>query len=538
MKKFIIALAALLMLAGPVFGQSKDKYVGLFYFVWLGQHPSQQNGVYDITKLLKEAPDELMELKGTPKSPANQFHFWAEPLYGYYDSCDPWVVARHIELFINAGIDYLMLDTTNCHCYPEAVNVLLQTLKKFRDQGFKVPQLAFYTNSCARSTVQKIYNSFFMTDEWDGLFFAPEGKPLVVSITQKNKSSDQPKTEFVSDEMQEFFDVRESQWPNQPFDENAYPWISWDYPQKIHNRGIISVSTAQHSLKTVTFSDTLNCMGRGYDATIGKNLKDQIRSGKNFQNQWATVFANLDKVNNVFVTGWNEWVALKLNDGKKTVFVDTFNEECSRDIEMMKGGYGDNFYLQLAENVHRFKGDCGIWSQKGNVYKDPQGDAFTRNFKNFSGEEMYVDNSARNDIVEITVTEDKKNVTFAIRTAENVVPYSGGENWMNVLIKTGEKCPFEYNYIINRIPHEDGFTTVEHIDAKGVKRVCGKASYSIKGDVLEIIVPLPSICQKKENISFEFKVADNVSHPEDIMDYYVSGDSAPLGRMSYSYSTK
>ena len=31
------------------------------------------------------------------------------------------------------------------------------------------------------------------------------------------------------------------------------------------------------------------------------------------------------------------------------------------------------------------------------------------------------------------------------------------------------------------------------------------------------------------------KVADNVTHGDDIMDYYVSGDSAPIGRLSYEY---
>ena len=32
-----------------------------------------------------------------------------------------------------------------------------------------------------------------------------------------------------------------------------------------------------------------------------------------------------------------------------------------------------------------------------------------------------------------------------------------------------------------------------------------------------------------------FKVADHVTHPDDIMDYYVSGDVAPLGRLGYGY---
>ena len=38
------------------------------------------------------------------------------------------------------------------------------------------------------------------------------------------------------------------------------------------------------------------------------------------------------------------------------MFVDCANFEYSRDIEMMRGGYGDNFFLMLRDNVRRFKG--------------------------------------------------------------------------------------------------------------------------------------------------------------------------------------
>lgn len=36
-------------------------------------------------------------------------------------------------------------------------------------------------------------------------------------------------------------------------------------------------------------------------------------------------------------------------------------------------------------------------------------------------------------------------------------------------------------------------------------------------------------------LAFEFKVADNVTQYTDIMDYYISGDSAPIGRLNYAY---
>ena len=69
------------------------------------------------------------------------------------------------------------------------------------------------------------------------------------------------------------------------------------------------------------------------------------------------MLANKDKVDNVFVTGWNEWIAIKLDLGDgKPWFVDCATEEFSRDIEPMKGGYEDAFYLQLCDNIRRYKG--------------------------------------------------------------------------------------------------------------------------------------------------------------------------------------
>ena len=542
MKKILLSFAAALLLVTSVFAgeTGKKKDVGIFYFVWLGQHPGQQKGIYDISKLLKEAPEDLWAApEGTPKSPAGQFHFWGEPLYGYYDSRDPWVVTRHVELLMNAGIDYLMFDTTNAVVYPEAISVVLNVLKKFASQGFDVPKVAFYTNSASGRSVQMIYDNFVKSGEWDGLFYSPKGKPLVVGLTKKNKSSDQgTNPDYISDELQEIFDVRESQWPNAPYDENAFPWMSWDNPQRLHN-GVISVSVSQHSVETVTFSDTTTCRGRGWDAKTHKEIKEDFRNGRNFRNQWQTVFDNIDKIDNVFVTGWNEWIALKLLNGKKeAIFVDLFNEEFSRDAEMMRGCYGDNFYMLLAENVRRYKGDCGVAAQKGKVFRDFEGDALVRDFKNFDGSGRYIDSSARNDIVEITVSESAAAVTFEVRTASDVVPYAQGDlNWMNILVRTDDSSDkaFEYDYVINRYPTVNGVTTVERICADGRKVLSGKATYSVSGDILRVTVPFEASGLEAGDVHFGFKVADNVADPDDIMEYYVSGDSAPIGRLSFDY---
>ncbi len=66
----------------------------------------------------------------------------------------------------------------------------------------------------------------------------------------------------------------------------------------------------------------------------------------------------------IFITGWNEWVAMNLNEfngvSKPPMFVDQFTQEYSRDIEPMRGGHGDDYYYQMVDYIRRFKGASPI----------------------------------------------------------------------------------------------------------------------------------------------------------------------------------
>ena len=74
----------------PVIGKEK-KYVGIFYFVLLGQET--HDTIYDITKLLETygssttLPDgrknPIFDLDDKTISPYSRAHYWGEPLYGY-----------------------------------------------------------------------------------------------------------------------------------------------------------------------------------------------------------------------------------------------------------------------------------------------------------------------------------------------------------------------------------------------------------------------------------------------------------------------
>jgi hypothetical protein len=545
--------------AGGAIKKNK-RYVGIFYFTWLGQHPESQTGNFDISILYRNNPTALFDRKGTPASPLNRYHFWGEPLYGYYDSTDPWIIMRHLELLTMAGIDYLMLDATNAYFYPKVVSKLLSQLQMLQKQGWAVPKLAFYTNSSSGTTVKHIYQSFYAEGNYADLWFKPNGKPLIVGITPANNNASDQVTggnfkDFIPSELNTFFDVRESQWPTARYNPMAFPWISWDYPQRIHNQ-MLSVSIAQHSRKNIVFSDTINTQGRGYDALLKQNIKSGITSGLNFQNQWQTVFANEATVNNVFVTGWNEWVAIKSADANKTFFVDCFNEEFSRDIEMMKGGYGDNYYLQLIKNIKQFKYDAPTkntvqqktinifdkslaqWQDVSAHYKDFEGDALPRNYKDFSGTGTYTDASNRNDITDLKIVNDQKNLYILVQTSKPITAHNGSDlNWMNVFIGTTKQSPHfgGFNYLINRHPGKQT-TSLERAQGGDQWKAAGKISYAIVNNIMQISIPLKAIGQKAGNIALTLKVADHVTDYANIMDYYVSGDSAPIGRLGFLYT--
>ena len=89
--------------------------------------------------------------------------------------------------------------------------------------------------------------------------------------------------------------------------------------------------------------------------------------GLNFAEQWS----RLDQIDPeiIFITGWNEWVQQRfiapaegawflgnLVPEGSSYFVDSYNQEYSRDIEPMKDGHTDNYYYQLIDGVRRYKG--------------------------------------------------------------------------------------------------------------------------------------------------------------------------------------
>ncbi len=545
---------------------NKGYDVGIFYHTWHGAHETQGdeefandylsgNRQLDITKILKECPDYLApDFLGVN---SQRFHYWGEPLYGYYRSEDPWVISRHIELMMAMGVDFLVYDYTNSVAYPQQATKIFEILQNFANQGFDVPKVTFYTNTGSANMILSLYDVIYSKNLYKDLWYAPNGKPLIIGVKANSCSNPMLYEQLYTD----FFDFKESQWPNGSTAEDretGMPWMSWNYPQPNVN-GYMSVSLAQHP--TAQMSDPYGSKGRGYDWNKFRNYSKNKELGTNYEGQWQTVFDNnADKtkqtVERVMITGFNEWMAQKLDDGNNAFFCDTFSEEYSRDVEMMKGGYDDNYVIQTLTNTRKFKytnakhykyatntvdirNVTTDWGTFAKTYRDLVGDAINRDFEDAFKTMRYVDDSARNDIAKVQVTHDNVNLYVKVTCDKDVTAYNGTDvNWMNLLIKTeeGNENSFgSFNYIINRKPNGNGTTTIEKSTGGYNWTDSGVANYNVSGNVIIYSIPLKSLGLSKNNYYVRIKACDNVTKYDDIMDYYVSGDSAPIGRFAYSY---
>ncbi len=339
-----------------VFGPRPGRHVGLFYFLWhneTGGKPPAGSGPYDVARILAKDPDALKHPGSPLWGPRGMYHYWAEPLYGYYHSTDPWVLRRHAQLLAAAGIDVLIFDTTNAVTYPEVYRQLRAVFEDVRKSGGRTPSIAFMVNTQAGATADRIYQDLYQPGHFRDLWFIWEGKPLLLCDPAEARP-----------ELRRFFTLRRAHWPftqvNTPYAwhwEATYPQV-YGYTTDRSKPEQVNVSVAQN-LRVgdgqVTNMSNGDARGRSFHDGALDRSPGSVDRGPNFQEQWERA-PELDPPF-VMVTGWNEWIAGRWGEpGGPIEFVDQFDQQYSRDIEPMKGGHGDNYYYQLVANVRRYKG--------------------------------------------------------------------------------------------------------------------------------------------------------------------------------------
>ena len=569
--------------------KARDRKVGIFYFLWQGEHGT--SGPYDNYKIVLEHPEAIESEEnwfaaGGGKRGAH--HFWGEPLFGYYVMSDEWVIRKHVQMLTDAGVDFIVFDTTNGPKYLDRVKQLIDVWYEYLEQGYDVPKLSFLTNTNSGEHLATYYYELYTNEEMhkkyprlDELWYMWDGKPMVVG------------TDWMLDlsiEMEDYFTIKDTVWPTGARTNNGFPWMEFSrlytndavYGRK-GRKEVVNVSVAQHNV-TVNFASSAWYGGGDHtrswhDGSVDK-APGAIYYGYNFADQWKWAIDVDPEM--IFVTGWNEWVAQRqaASPERPISFVDCANPEASRDCEPMNGLFGDNYYMQLISNIRRYKGTQGRVATGGNVtididggfeqwdsekitavYTDYEGDTAHRGNVGFGGIQ-YIDETGRNDFVKFKVARDKKYIYFYAETAEDITP-ADGDNWMTLFIASGawndggnkklagnltgdSGAGFWYDGIDFAVNLEkpDGNTVyVSKYGSSGWTRA-GSGDMRVEGNklMLRLSKKLLGIEQGLKLIDVRFKWADNYQYNEDgsldVWTFYRNGDSAPLGRLMYVYSER
>ena len=461
------ALGRTLPTAQQTEGIRSDRCVGIFYFLTHARSGDDQPK--NITTILAQDPDILSKPNSPLWGPRGAPYYWAEPLYGYYHSMDPWVLRRHASLLADAGIDTVIFDTTNRKTYPDVYLQLCEVWTQVRREGGRTPQICFMVNTKAGESAEEIYNDLYKPGRYKDLWFLWQGKPLLICDPGQ-----------ASPELVEFFTLRKAHWPftlvnthNEWHWESTYPQI-FSYDDDPARPEQVNVAVAQNLRDRdgkVTNMSEGNARGRSFHDGTMDTSPGAVNQGYNFAEQWQRALELAPPF--VMVTGWNEWTAGKYSrPGRPVVFVDQFNQEYSRDIEPVAGLHNDNYYYQLVASVRRYKGFVALpkasgvqsidmasgfaqWQDVGPEFTDHACDNDHRDF----GVEArhYTNASGRNDLTLMKVARDANNVYFYAQTRQAITPGTN-PNWMWLLIDADQNphSGWEgYDFIINRTVEGD-----------------------------------------------------------------------------------
>ncbi len=298
---------------------------------------------------------------------------------------------------------------------------------------------------------------------------------------------------------------------------------------------------------------------------LGKKVRDPEGYGIYFQERWDDALKANPQF--LYINDWNEWTAGKYQpDGGGTFpwlgrnnpfyFVDQYNSEFNRTVSPMKGGYTDNYYMQMAQNIRRYKGIRPIpelkgyskiktdgnfddWNSVETEYRDTKGDIVHRDHNGYGGLH-YTDNSGRNDLITMKVAVDKKNLFFYAETSNKLSIYSDN-NWMLLLIDA-DKNPdtgwFGYDFIVNKNIKNGNTTTLMKFDpdkSGNHWREIADLNYRFTGNKLELAIPRALLGLSSNSFTFDFKWSDNPGDLNDPVSICTHGDTAPNRRFNYRF---
>ncbi len=447
--------------------------------------------------------------------------------------------------------------------------MFLEILEEYHLQGFKVPKISFVTKAESVRHMGEIYNDIYKSHpEFEHHWYKINGKPMIIGNNNGN----------LSEEVKNFFTIKYAQWPREEYHDDGFPWVDFTRPQQLYGKetgpSVMSVSVAQH-LGTLAFSsgafygDERNASRSYHNGSIDKS-EEAYKYGYNFAEQFEYAIEISPDI--IFVTGWNEWIATrqtpgswKYTDGTPNndpiILVDSADIENSRDIQPMRGGYGDNYYMQLISYIRKFKGlnatnskytltektygsinfENGFsdWNDIGATYYDYTGDTLHRDNRGY-GREVYINDTGRNDIVICKTAVDDGYIYFYAET-KDILTSKEDKHWMSLFIGTNnnDKTWYGYDYVLNRISPTDNEAVLEKNNGGWKWSETSRVKFMTEGNKLQVAIPLSELGYTSyKDVKIQFKWADNYqenNNDVDFFSFYLDGDSAPYGRLNFIF---
>ena len=549
----------------------KDKFIAMFYWTWHEGNDDTTYQVKNITEIVRKYPEAMKDYNHPAwgdKKPG--FFFWEQPLLGYYKTTDPWVLRKHAEMLADAGVDAVFFDCTNGSItWKKSYEALLKTWDQAQKDGVNVPKIAYMLPFGAAPhslvSLRQLYNDVYKPGLYKNLWFVWKGKPCIMGYPDNLTSSAEDK------EIAGFFTFRPGQpdLVDGPKRNDQWGWLE-NYPQHGYVKGtngkveLVAVGIAQNACAATNG----HCCAFNLPGTYGRSFShkngfdprvDGYLYGWNFQEQWDHAFEIDHEL--VFVTGWNEFIAGQWLPkdgwtGDPFSFVDQFDWEHSRDIEPNKGwgDKGDVYYLQLIDNVRKYKGmiapdsasapktikigKADEWADVEPYFKHYKGNTMHRDHRG-RYDQYYTNNTGRNDITGAKVARDAQKIYFYAETAAKLTSPKD-RNWMMLLIDTDRNkatgwCG--YDFIVNRVSPKGSKMIVEkNIGRRWEWEAIGESKFAVNNNKLEIEITKQLLNLTGNNIGIEFKWNDNMQENGNIMDFYINGDTAPGGRFNFVYS--
>ncbi len=405
-----------------------------------------------------------------------------------------------------------------------------------------------------------------------------------------------------TDEVKKFFTLRTMwwgyyKWNNKRFVGTEGNWsFGYDfYEKKVRDMDpddLISnyngtkeqaaVTAAQHAISMIGKSwsrangqpmlDKYDLPLPSYVPWLGKTVKNPEAYGIYFQERWNEAIESNPHF--IYVNDWNEWTAIRFTPEKLPeqikykdknlfdfmgrpspfLFVDQYNSEFNRGIQPMKGGYTDNYYMQMAQNVRRYKGVRPIprlkgynkinidgnfndWQEISVEYRDTVGDTVHRDYPGYGGL-YYTNESGRNDITTCKVAVDKDMIYFYANAQKPLTAHTG-DNWMLLLLDSDNNHStgwYGYDYLINKKIVNENQTLVMKYTADNPSlpwAEIAKINYHYQSGSIELAVPRKILGLNGNNFILDYKWADNPIELKDPISFCTDGDSAPNRRFNY-----